>query len=151
MRESIDIKRGNFLFLAFFYFLASFFGFAFSSGGWTLLFYLVPSLIFFLVNYLFLCSFINIKRPDYLNIPMKWFSILILIQIFAYLSALGDYGDNSGSRSFFEVFLGRSADDCHRPPMLGYDAMWLAIAGAFSYLVALITFQVKILRKGTSK
>ena len=153
LNNGIQIKRGLFLFLAFLYFLSSFLGFFFASSGWIgFLIYGMGGMIFFVVNYLIFCGVVFSKRLTSLAFSLKWFVMLTAIQIIALLFNMGDYGDNTGSRSFFEVLFGRSSwscrgtNDCSRPPLLGSIAGLLAMGGALSYLIALITVQVRTIR-----
>ncbi len=150
---TIQMKWNLFLLLSFLYFAVSFFGFVITSSGWTgFLIYGIGGLIFFVADYLILCGLIFSKRSSSLRFPIKWFVVLFIIQIIALLFNVGDYGDNTGSRSFFEVILGRSYwschgnNDCSRPPLLGSFAGLFALLGLISYLIALITIQVRALR-----
>jgi len=142
VNKNIQVKRGVFLLLVFLYFFLSFLGFFFTSSGWTgFLIYGMGGLIFFVVNYLIFCGLIFGKRIISLACSVKWLVMLIVIQILALLFNMGDYGDNTGSRSFFEVILGRSywschgTNDCSRPPLLGGFAGLLALCGMLFYLI----------------
>ena len=171
MNNDIRIKRGAFLFLTFLYFLSSFFGFFFTSSGWTALVIGIWGIIFFVVNYLVFCGVIFGKRLTLLACSIKSLMTLAIIQIIALLFNMGDYTDAPGSRSFFEVILGRGYQSCHGtndylepplfgslavllhgphdcngPPLLGSRAVLLAFGGVVSYLIALITVQVRTIR-----
>ncbi len=153
-KQNFTIRTGYFLVLSLLYFVISFHAFIFTSGGWTaFLMYGFGGLIFFGVNYIFLCAFVGIKKSHYLPMPKKWVIILICTQIITLLFNTGDYGDNKGSFSFFEVLLGRNPRDSinfNREPMLGSFAGAVALLGVVSYMFCLISLEIKTIRGAVS-
>ena len=143
--KQCEMKTILFLIASFFYFLISFLGFVFTSGGWVgALVYKLGGGIFFLVNYIIWSVIFFIKKPHSVVISKKLFFVLILIQLIALFLNVGDYGDNSGSFSFFEVIFGRSHADrsnFNKPPLLGVHAGTFAFTGVFAYLLCLAFFQ----------
>ncbi len=148
---AIEINPRVFLVLFFAYSVLSFFGFFLTSSGWTaFLFYGIGGLFFFLPNYIFLAVMILSRRLESVHVQRKWLIVLAIVQACALLFNVGDYGDNTGSRSFFEVLLGRSysscpsSGDCDRHPMLGDFAFQLALSALISYVITLVVIEFKI-------
>ena len=148
----LQIKADAFVLWAFFYSVASFLGFVLTSSGWTaFLFYGLFGAMVFGANGLLLIIVLLIKKPERLRIPIKGLLLLALVQLGALLLNIGDYGDSTGSRSFFEVLLGRShfmcrGNDCNMPPLLGDWAAHISFAGVVLYLIVLLLLEVWILR-----
>jgi hypothetical protein len=151
-KRPLQIKTDAFVLGAFFYSVASFLGFVMTSSGWTaFLFYGLFGALVFGANGLFLITVLLIKKPEHLRIPMKGLLLLVLVQLVALLLNIGDYGDSAGSRSYFEVLLGRShflcrGNDCNMPPLLGDWAANISFAGVVLYLIVLLLLDVWILR-----
>lgn len=150
-QKVFKIKTGWLLLLFFLYFVASFLAFVFTSSGWTgFLIYGIGGLVLFGTNCLLLFTLIISKKSNTFIISKKWITTLVIVQLITLFFTLGDYGDNAGSRSFFEVILGRSHwscignNDCSRPPLLGDFAALFAFLGMVSYLITLLVVQIGI-------
>ena len=148
----LQIKADTFVLWAFFYSAASFLGFVLTSSGWTaFLFYGLFGATVFVANGQLLITALHIKKPERLRIPIKGLLFLVLVQLAALLLNIGDYGDSTGSRSFFEVLLGRShfmcrGNDCNMPPLLGDWAAHISFAGVILYLTVLLLLEAWIVR-----
>lgn len=117
----------KFFFLVLIYSLVSWFSFAFTSGGWTGVAYIVfigPAVFGTLVLITFIASIVlRYRKKSKVVLPIFLLVLIIVVQVILLLLNRGDCGDNDGGYYFYERVLNSGLIRCHEKNVL-VNSLW---------------------------
>lgn len=123
----------RFFFLVLIYSIVSWLAFAFTSGGWAGVLFLVffgPAVFGTLVLITFIASLVyGYKKKSKVGPPNYLLLLIIPVQVILLLFNVGDCGDNTpGTYLFYETVLNSGLIRCHETSSLVISLWWTPVA-----------------------